>query len=220
MKLTSEQRSAIARKTRRTHDYYYTLAKLCSDPAYSSVVQQLLGSPLPLLDIGCGLGLLAHTLRTCGYSAPITGIDYDNRKIQDAQRMAADLAHTSFSQGDARQQLPQHTGHVVILDILQFFTPTEQRALLLAAAERVAPGGKFILRSGLYAPRHWRFEITRFCDWLARWTSWMKAAPVCYPSAQLFHEVLGIEAGMQVSVQPLWGRTPFYNHLIIAERSA
>ena len=44
-------------------DYYYTLAKLRSDPLYPGVLQALRGSDAPLLDLGCGLGLLAHALR-------------------------------------------------------------------------------------------------------------------------------------------------------------
>ena len=37
----------------------YTKSKLRTDPLYDGVYRELESSPFPLLDIGCGLGLLA-----------------------------------------------------------------------------------------------------------------------------------------------------------------
>ena len=58
------------------------------DPVYDAVLTELRGAPpLPILDIGCGPGLLAAVLRTGGLTAPIHGLDYDPRKT-DAAREA------------------------------------------------------------------------------------------------------------------------------------
>ena len=89
-------------------------------------------------------------------------------------------------------------------------------SLLRAAAARVAHGGRLIIRTGLQDDS-WRFRITVAGDWLAKLTLWMKSAPVCYPERALFESVLG-EAGLKVRLLPLWGGTPFNNHLIVAER--
>lgn len=196
----------------------YTIVKLRSDPVYAAVAQELEGSALPVLDIGCGIGLLAFYLREAGCTPDIVGFDYDPKKIACAQSMVArsDYGGLSFMTGDARQGLPESSGHVVILDILQFFTRSEQESLLAAAASRVAPGGRLIIRTGLRDDSR-RFRITVAGDWLARLTFWMKDPPVCYPDRELFEAVLGA-AGLQVRVQPLWGGTPFNNHLIVAER--
>ncbi|WP_395751318.1 class I SAM-dependent methyltransferase [Prosthecobacter sp.] len=196
----------------------YTIMKLRSDPVYAAVAEALAGSSLPVLDIGCGIGLLAFYLREAGYKADISGFDYDPKKIACAQSMVArsDYRGLSFVTGDARQGLPECSGHVVILDILQFFTPQEQSALLGAAASRVAPGGRLIIRTCLRDDSR-RFRITVAGDWLAKLTFWMKASPVCYPDRALFESVLGA-AGLRVRLQPLWGGTPFNNHLIVAER--
>ena len=48
------------------YDYFYTLSKLRTDPLYPGVLDALRGSTAPVLDLGCGLGLLAtrgHALR-------------------------------------------------------------------------------------------------------------------------------------------------------------
>jgi 2-polyprenyl-3-methyl-5-hydroxy-6-metoxy-1,4-benzoquinol methylase len=211
---------AIARLCEGRWELHYTRSKLRSDPVYSAVMREVTGSPLPLLDIGCGIGLLAHYLRACGHAAPVTGFDYDTRKIHSAQAMAARAGHRdlAFAAGDARTGLPDFTGHVVILDILQFFTEPEQDALLTAAAARVAAGGKLIIRSGL-RDDSWRFRITVLGDYIAKLSFWMKAAPTRYPDAAQFQRVL-TAAGLKVRIEPMWGGTPFNNFLIVGERRA
>ncbi len=215
---TLAQLENIAALCNRRWDFFYTRSKLASDPVYQAVVKEIGSSPLPVLDIGCGIGLLAHYLRACGHTAPVIGFDYDQRKIDSAAAMVSKSGQQglSFSAGDARTGLPEFSGHVVILDILQFFTPEEQNTLITAAAARVAPGGKLVIRTGL-RDDSWRFRITVLGDYLAKITFWMKAAPTCYPDAEQFREVLS-KAGLQVQISPLWGGTPFNNHLIVAQR--
>ncbi|MCF7787195.1 MAG: methyltransferase domain-containing protein [Prosthecobacter sp.] len=217
-RLPSRALKRITRLCARRRERFYAVAKLRSDPVYAAVTKELLGSPLPVLDIGCGIGLLAFYLRESGCVPAIAGFDYDEEKITCAQSMTSlsGFEGLSFMTGDARTGLPEYSGHVVILDILQFFTREEQEALLSAAASRVAQGGKLIIRTCLQNDSL-RFRITVAGDWLARLTNWMKAAPVCYPDRALFESVLGA-AGLRVEVQPLWGGTPFNNHLVVAER--
>lgn len=198
-------------------DRNYVAAKLRTDPLYSALTENLRGSELPLLDIGCGLGLLAFFLRAEGIDVPIHGIDYDSRKIQAACRGAIEshARELSFSGHDVRTGLPEHQGNVSILDILQFFTPDEQKSLLKLAASRVAPGGSLIIRSGL-RDVSWRFKVTVLGDWLAKATFWMKAAPTHYPTSGDFQRILSAFGTVEIS--PLWGGTPFNNHLIILRR--
>ena len=196
----------------------YTRIKLRTDPVYGAALREVSHAELPVLDIGCGIGLLAMYLRGAGYAAAITGFDYDEEKICAAREIAQrsgfhDLHYTA---GDARHAMPEFSGHVVILDILQFFQRDEQDALLVLAAARVAPGGKLIIRSGL-REKNWRHRITIIGDWLAKLTFWMKAAPVCYPDRPQFESILS-SAGLTVHVEPMWGGTPFNNYLIVAVR--
>ncbi len=198
-------------------DHHYVAAKLRTDPLYPAIADALRGSDFPLLDLGCGLGLLAMSLRADGINAPIYGLDYDERKISCAKRAAdqAGLEGLHFTHHDARSGLPEHQGNVSVLDILQFFTPREQADLLKLAASRVMPGGKLIIRSGLQ-DTSFRFKVTVLGDWLAKMTFWMKAAPTHYPTAEDFHTHLGSLG--RVEITPLWGNTPFNNHLIVLHR--
>lgn len=196
---------------------HYVASKLRTDPLYAALAENLRGSDLPLLDLGCGLGLLALFLRAEGFTIPIHGLDYDSRKIETAIQVIAQSAtpDVTFAHCDVRTGLPPHHGDVTILDILQFFTPAEQEKLLILAASRVAPGGKLVIRSGLRDPS-WRFKITVLGDLLAKLTFWMKAAPTHYPTGSDFQRVLAPFGA--VSVRPLWGNTPFNNYLIILIR--
>jgi SAM-dependent methyltransferase len=200
-------------------DRNYVATKLRTDPLYAALAENLRGSELPLLDLGCGLGLSAFYLRAEGIQVPIRGLDYDPRKIESARRAATISGDRDllFSHHDARAGLPDHAGNVSILDILQFFTPGEQETLLRLAASRVAPGGRLIIRSGL-RDASWRFHITVLGDWLAKATFWMKAAPTHYPAAADLRRIL--TAHGNVSISPLWGRTPFNNHLIVLQKPA
>jgi len=216
--MDSSQIAQLAGSYRGRSDRYYVSAKLKSDPLYDAVLEQLQGSELPLLDLGCGLGLLAFFLRDSGLEVPIHSLDYDERKIKEARELAAARGDqkTSFDHHDAREGLPEHTGNVTILDILQFFDPEQIERLLTQAAERVAPGGKLVLRSGL-KDDSWRFKITVAGDFLAKATFWMKAAPIHYPTAEDFERVLSPFG--KVSIRPLWGNTPFNNHLIVLDKA-
>lgn len=201
-----------------THwERHYAAAKMKTDPLYPAVERELNGTALPLLDIGCGIGLLALYLRASQHAYPILGFDYDERKIVSARSatLSSDQSAISFEVGDARCNLPDHRGNVTILDILQFFTPDEQQRLLQAAAERVPHGGKLVIRSTIRTAS-WRYRTTVCGDFIAKFSFWMKAAPTHYPTREDFARAL--EDYGSLTIRPLWGRTPFNNHLIVLER--
>lgn len=197
---------------------YYTRSKIRTDPLYGGVLKELENSSSPLLDVGSGVGILSFYLRECGWNAPVQAVDYDQSKVDQGSVMIerGGYQDITLSQGDARSELPEHSGNVTILDILQFFEHDEQEQLLRLAAQRVSEDGKLVIRSGL-KKNSLRFFITWCGDIFAKATFWMKAAPTHYPTAELFEEVLGNE-GFQVKIEPFWGKTPFNNFLIVATR--
>jgi len=202
-----------------TWDRQYIRSKILSDPLYEGVYQQLKKRGFPLIDIGCGLGILGLYLRERGWTLPIVGFDYDSRKIEEGKKLITSGGYKNIVliQGDARVDLPAHVGDVTILDILQFFETEEQEKLLRLAAKKVCPGGKLIIRSGLHE-KNLRFFLTWLADVLNKCTFWMKSAPKNYPTAEFFQTVLTNE-GFQVEIKPFWGNTPFNNYLIVGIRS-
>lgn len=219
--LSSSRYKEIARLYRHPWDRSYAYGKLRTDPLYPAVASILLrydDGRRPLLDVGCGQALFAFYLRHCGFRAPIHGIDYDARKIAKAEAIAAGerFDNLFFRAGDAREDLPEVRGHVVILDILQYFGETERRVLLRRASERLADDGMLLIRTGL-DDASWRYRITHFTDRFAQRCLWMKGAPVCYPRKEEMEDELRA-CGLRGAFEPLWGRTPFNNYLGVFRR--
>ncbi len=235
--MSPPDRAALARTAERFLPsrwyYHYVRSKLATDPLFAGVAEALQGCDLPLLDLGCGIGLLAQYLDACGRPLAYLGVDNDRSKIEQARAAAArgcltqarfecvDLAETVARfdlDGPAPESPLAHRGSVAILDVLQFLPPPAQAPLLRCAAACVAPGGRLVIRTGL-AGRDWRARTTRAVDQLSRLLRWMNTGPKAYPEREALAALLG-EAGLSVRFSPLWGGTPFNNWLVVAERPA
>lgn len=215
--MTSSDIDRIAKSFDSHWQRHYVASKLRTDPVYQAISAELAGSPLPVLDIGCGLGLLAFYLQASGVNPPFLGIDFDAPKIGAANIVAGKLgaAHADFRATEVQSGLPEHSGNVCILDVLQYLTPDGQQELLTTAARMLPPGGVLAIRSGLKDDST-RFKITVAGDIFAKATFWMKSSPRHYPRAEDFHRILSPFGN--VVVRPLWGNTPFNNHLITLRR--
>lgn len=199
------------------YHYYYARAKLGSDPLYPGVCAALAGTDAPLLDLGCGLGLLAHALHEAGIGVRYFGVDNDARKVAAARRAAArvGLADAGFETLDLSRALPPHRGSVAILDVLQFFDAQRQLDVVDTAIGMLAPGAKLVIRTGLDDGSR-RARITRHTDVLARLLGWMNAAPRVYPDPERLRALFDAR-GLRSEFAPLSGDTPFNNWRIVAE---
>lgn len=198
--------------------YHYAVAKLRTDPLYPGIVDALRGTSAPLLDLGCGIGLLAHALRAHGNTLPYRGIDNDRGKVERARAAAAraGLRDVAFEAVDLADGAPAHRGSVAILDVLQFVDPVVQDAMLDAAVAMLAPGARLVIRTGLDDGSR-RARITRGVDAFSRWLGWMNAGPRRYPDAEALRARFAA-AGLRAEFTPLYGNTPFNNWRIVAHR--
>ena len=196
----------------------YARVKLRRDPVYAATAAQLDGVAAPVLDIGCGIGLLGLYLRARGFRGTYIGIDCDHSKVSEARRIAAtqDPALT-FATVDAAV-LPAFSGTVVLLDVLHYLHCEQQQALLRAAASRIAMGAVLIIRTALREPR-WRYFATVCEEHLLYGVGWMQMPARHFPGRSEIESTLQ-NAGLQTQTQPLWGDTPFASFLIVARRRA
>jgi SAM-dependent methyltransferase len=187
----------------------YVRSKVRIDPAYSAVFERVRESTQPLLDVGCGIGILAVYLRARGFSAPISGIDHDERKIAIARRVFPDGA---FAVGDARLNLDGR-GTVVLLDLLHYFRSDEQGMIL----ESIARTATTVIIRDAIRDGSWRYRITYAQEAFSRAVRWLRAERLHFPSrADLMRPFDGFAA----EVVPLYGGTPFNNYLFVFSRSA
>lgn len=111
----------------------------------------------PILEVGCGHGLMAALAALQSSGRRVTGVDVDGKKIAAARQAAGRArdqgAHLDFStMGDG--ELPEGPWQaVVVVDVLYLLDPHEQRALLDACAARLAPGGTLLVKEMDYRPR-------------------------------------------------------------------
>lgn len=199
---------------------WYARGKLRGDGIYAAVLRHL-NDDLPILDIGCGIGLMAFYLRSAGRTNQLLGLDLDPRKIsaaRDAQRRSTFAApDLSFELGNARE-LPPFSGHVLLLDVVHYLPREAQAVLVREAASRVATGGRLILRDAI-RDGSWRARLTMVQERFSRTIGWLRGERLEFPSRDALYAATD-EAGLRlVAEEPMFAGNPFNNHLLVWERS-
>ncbi|HEV7122249.1 MAG TPA: class I SAM-dependent methyltransferase [Rhodanobacter sp.] len=198
----------------------YVRSKLASDPVYAASRSVLAGSTLPLIDIGCGIGLLGQYLHACDHPAAYLGLDHDERKIAAGRRAAqrAGLAAAIQLRSADAHDLPPMQGDVVLLDVLHYLSAQAQRSLLQQATRHLAPQGRLIVRNVL-REANWRFHATRVEEFFLRVSGWIPGGAQHYPDADEVRRPLEA-AGLVVRIASLRGRTPFNSYLLVAQHAS
>jgi 2-polyprenyl-3-methyl-5-hydroxy-6-metoxy-1,4-benzoquinol methylase len=195
----------------------YVRSKLRRDPIYPAAYELFRHSDEPILDIGCGVGLLAFYLRERGCRQPILGLDLDARKIRRGINVASHYQDIDLRSQDIRGPIPAFSGSIALFDVLHYLPLAEQTALLSRLAQCVAPGGVLVIRD---CPRDKgpRFWVTCAAEKFAQAVSWNVNTPLHFPSRERIAEAFPDPEFTRES-RPLWGKSPFNNHLFIFRRS-
>ncbi len=189
----------------------YVRGKLRGDPIFPAAFDLLSPAPMPVLDLGCGMGLLQFYLRERGYDAPLLGVDFDERKIRRADQVGRQAYHgLTFTTRDAISA-DDFSGHVVMFDMLHYLDAPRQAALLDRIASQIAPGGYCLIRDSL-RDGSWRFRVTAFGELFIRAVSWQKTGVAHYPTVEATCAPFQAR-GFSCDVRPLWGRTFFNSYL-------
>ncbi len=214
--LDREGRRAVAAHYAHPGHRMHVRWKLANDPVYAATAELLGDSTMPLLDIGCGIGLLGQYLHAIGARVQYAGVDHDPRKIATALTAArdADVAHDMRLECADAIAMPSIQGHVALLDVLHYLPATRQQSLLQAATRHLAPTGMLIIRNVLREP-NWRFHATRVEEYFLRTSGWIPGGAQHYPTVDEIRLPLE-NAGLHVSVGPLRGRTPYNSYLLVA----
>lgn len=215
----SEQ-SEIAEKIARLFDSRwlrgYVRSKITRDPVYAAAYERLRHSEHPVLDLGCGLGLLGLYLRERGFEPDVLGIDSDDKKIAAARR-AAEGRYTglSFRTGSALSVEEGFRGHVMLLDLVHYFSDADQTTLLENTIRYRAPGSRVVIRE-CPRDRSWRYSATYLEEWFATSIGWLRVPMLNFPTKEKIESVFR-ENGYRAEITPLWTGTPFNNHLFVFE---
>lgn len=218
--------------------YYFARGKLGGDPVFAALLRDgRIKDQARIVDIGCGLGILAALLVASERSDPrsasdwpptwapppqrwtLRGFDLRSDAIAAGQRALADVRdRVTLSVDDVRQVMLPECDIVVMLDVLHYIDPVAQTRLLTNTHAALAPAGTLLLRVGDAAP-NWRFRFTSAVDWWVTFAR-QKSRPrfYCRSLAEWTSLLEGI--GYSVVAQPMSQGTPFANVLLVATRRA
>lgn len=207
--MTDDLANAIAARYPSRFLRIYVRSKVRVDPVYAAVFERVRDRQEPLLDVGCGIGLLAAYLRARGFRAPIHGVDHDERKVGIAGSV---IPEATFRVADARTAIDAG-GTIVLLDLLHYFRAEEQaRILESAAANATTVMIRDAVRDG-----SWRYRFTYLQEMFSRVVRWLRAERLHFPTRD---DVMRPFGSFDAEVVPLYGRTPFNNYLFVFRRSA
>lgn len=211
------QRAAENFRPVSRHLYHYARGKIRWDPVYPEVARRLAGSQMPVLDLGCGAGVLAAYLREKGIEAPIIGVDVDQGKIEIAKRVVASrYDQLQFHVGSALGKR-DFSGNIVALDVLHYFSNEEQMAFLSSFAGMLHQDGVLLLRTTV-RDQSLRYRLTQFEEWFIRATGWIRGGENNFATRERIETGLR-EAGLVWDTLPMWGTTPFNSHLFVARKA-
>ncbi len=125
---------------------------------------QLLPKHGQILDLGCGYGFLCYMLQFLSDQRIITGVDYDEEKIDVAKHGFLKSDRLNFYCADVtRFPLEKYDG-IVISDVLHYLSHEAQETLLQRTMDALKPGGVLLVREGNtdLKARHKGTRLTEF----------------------------------------------------------
>ncbi|HTF21319.1 MAG TPA: 1-acyl-sn-glycerol-3-phosphate acyltransferase, partial [Chryseolinea sp.] len=144
---------------------WYTRIKTGLEGHYK-IFDQLLPRQGRLIDLGCGYGYLCYMLQFVSANRTITGVDYDEDKIETAQHGYTRTERLQFFHGDVTTY-PLGNGvfdGIVISDVLHYLPRTAQDALIRRCIGALSEEGVLIIRDGNVdlGDRHKGTRMTEF----------------------------------------------------------
>jgi SAM-dependent methyltransferase len=209
--------------------YYFARGKLSTDPLFATLLSlQLLPKAPRLLDLGCGQGLVGAWLAAAnqcaldGYWPPtwlapprpvsIRGIEINRHEVRRAQRALGGLAQIEC--GDLRQAELHSADAILMLDVLQYLDPGEQKSLIERARAALSGNGVLLLRIG-DAGGGVRFTWSRWVDATIWRIRGRRRAVLNFRTLAEWLDLLR-SAGFAAREIPMVGARSFANVLLLA----
>lgn len=192
----------------------YVRGKIDWDPVYPLARREIVKHRQPVVDIGCGLGLLGISMRAAGITTRYRGTDISAWKINQAKEAVRyyGFDDAGFEVCDALSTVLPPGATVCLIDVLHYLDSEDQQTMLNRLAEAAEGGSLVLIRTALRGTG-WRYAATLIEEWWTRATGWIRGGQINFPTRDGLVEVF-MKRGLQTEISPLWGRTPFASHLV------
>ncbi len=112
------------------------------------IFHELVPTQGKILDLGCGYGFMPYMLSFTSAQREITGVDYDEEKIETANHCFSKAANVNFIHADVLNFNFERYDAIILADMLHYLQPTEQKQILDKCIANLNPGGTVIIRDG------------------------------------------------------------------------
>ncbi|MCX6204768.1 MAG: 1-acyl-sn-glycerol-3-phosphate acyltransferase, partial [Bacteroidetes bacterium] len=128
------------------------------------IFHELIPKESKILDIGCGYGFMSYMLHFASHKRIITGIDYDEEKIETANHCFSKSDDINFYHSNVLAFEFELYDTIILADILHYLQPNEQILVLNKCIENLNKSGILIIRDGNIEEKqkHKRTELTEF----------------------------------------------------------
>ncbi|HMK02952.1 MAG TPA: 1-acyl-sn-glycerol-3-phosphate acyltransferase [Ferruginibacter sp.] len=112
------------------------------------VFHELVPTKGKILDMGCGYGFMPYMLSFAAPERVITGVDYDEQKIETAEHCFSKTANVNFIHADAVNFNFEKYDSIILADMLHYLQPADQLAVIDKCIAGLNAGGTVIIRDG------------------------------------------------------------------------
>lgn len=101
-----------------------------------------------ILDLGCGHGLLSLTAALGSPGRQVYGIDHDQERVALAQKAIQNVPNVQITTGNMGHPPGQenHYSGMTLIDVLHYFEPSQQEAILKRSYSLLNHGGTLLVR--------------------------------------------------------------------------
>jgi uncharacterized protein (DUF2062 family)/SAM-dependent methyltransferase len=169
---------------------YYAVAKYRMDPCYRALCARI-PEGVQVVDLGCGLGMLGIALAELPGGRRTLGIDWDAEKIEAGKLAARELLPDTVTllRDDVRAAALPSCDVITLIDVLHYYDPATQSAILSRAAAALRPGGFLYIRE-TDPERAGGARLTRWFERLMVRFGWNRGPKVHYRPIPELHEEL------------------------------
>ncbi|MFN8242414.1 MAG: 1-acyl-sn-glycerol-3-phosphate acyltransferase [Ferruginibacter sp.] len=125
---------------------------------------ELIPANARILDVGCGYGFMSYMLAFAAGQRTVTGIDYDEEKIDTARHCFSRTNRINFAAADVLQYDFGFYDTIIVADMLHYLPAAVQEQVIKKCIAHLNPGGQLIIRDGDTdnAEKHKRTKLTEF----------------------------------------------------------